>query len=146
MLLTDLFTTPENSQRIVRPDGARHTFEAETAFSRLLRHECRIVIGTVMNVLIFSELRTSAVRGEDVAELLRQRNQGQPGWMSRLTLDRWRRVFGGVVRESTTLPLRQWQAGNRSSRLLLGALVRSAFNLLAGLAAWRELRRGRLKW
>jgi hypothetical protein len=51
-----------------------------------------------------------------------------------------------VVREHAGLPLRQWRDGRKTLRLLIGAGVRSAFNLLAAARALSELRKGRLHW
>jgi glycosyltransferase involved in cell wall biosynthesis len=146
MLLTDNFSKPEDVARLVRADDAWHTFEAETAFARLLRHECRILIGTVMNVLVFADLEDVARRGDSVADELLRRAEIDPAWASHLTLARWREVFGHVVREHAGLPLRQWRDGRKTLRLLIGAGVRSAFNLLAAARALSELRKGRLHW
>lgn len=146
MLLTDNFRTSENLARIVKAEGACHLFEAETAFGCLLRHERRIMIGTVMNWLVFRDLQAAAARSEDVCALLRRRNGEQPDWVARLTLANWRQVASAVAREYAGLPLRQWAQSGRRLRLLPGALLRAGFNMLASVSACGELRRGRLRW
>ncbi len=146
MLLTDNLRRPEDLGRIVRADGAWHVFEAESKAAVLLRHERRILIGTLMNILLFHELQAAAGRGEDIAETIRRRNAETPDWVARNTAARWREIWGATVREYVGVPLRQWRQGGSAPRLLPGALARAAFNAAAALSAWRELRGGRFAW
>ncbi len=146
MLLTDNFRSPEDVSRIVRADGAWHVFEAETAFGTLLRHERRIVIGTLVNILLFKEFNAAAKAGHDVAAMIRARNAAAPDWVAREVGTRWRDAWGPGIREYVSLPLRQWRQGGGKPRLLPGAWARAAFNAMAAASAWRELRRGRFAW
>lgn len=146
MLLTDNFRRPEDLSLILRPSGAFHVFEAETALKTLLRHERRILIGTLVNMLLFADLKALALRGQNAAEVIRAKNESTPAWLAREVGSRWRQVWGSGIREYVSLPLRQWRQGGRTARLLPGALARAGFNALAALSAWRDLRLGRFKW
>lgn len=146
MLLTDNLRIPEDLSRIVRAEGAWHVFEAEAKISTLLRHERRILIGTVMNILLFGELQKAAAHGEDIAEGIRVRNARSSDWVSREIGGRWRDIWGATVRETVGLPLKQWRQAGRPFRLLPGVLARAAFNALAAVSAGRELRRRRFEW
>ena len=146
MLLTDNLRIPEDLSRIVRAEGAWHVFEAEAKISTLLRHERRILIGTVMNILLFGELQKAAAHGENIAEGIRVRNAQSPDWVAREIGGRWRDIWGATVRETVGLPLKQWRQAGRPFRLLPGALARAAFNALAAFSAGRELRRHHFEW
>ena len=146
MLLTDNFRIPEDLSRIVRAEGAWHVFEAESKASTLLRHERRILIGTVINIILFRDLQQAAANGEDIAERIRARNAQSPDWVAREVGVRWREIWGATVWETVGLPLRQWKQAGRPFRLFSGVLARVVFNAIAAFSAWRELRRRRFEW
>ncbi len=151
LITTDRFTTPENSARIVRADGAAHTFEAERRILQIFRHEKRLATGTAQNILLFRFLREQITNGvaKDACELIREFNKTDPDWLGKLTQDGvktqgWRmlplELLGLPFKQLQELPLGQ------RSRHFLTCVLRSIFNGLALAGTYLDLRRGRLRW
>lgn len=150
MLCTDGFTRPDQPARLVRAEGAAHTFEAVTDLRALFRHEIRLLVGSAMNFILFEHL-ADRVResGRDGGALVGEWNRADPEWFPRL-VDRalsargwWLAPAGFIL-----LPLRQLRSlgGAKALRRLPAALFRVAFNLAAALAANRQLHRRAFRW
>lgn len=151
LLLTDGFTRPENYARIVRVDDAVHTFEAERCFLSIFRHEIRLTLGTAQNILLFKFLRNRLAgdRSEDLGGLIRRLNGEAPDWVSLLTQSGVKsRGWRMLPLEALWLPFKQLQSVCAASRhrYLFICLLRSAFNGMALIGAYFELKRGRLRW
>jgi glycosyltransferase involved in cell wall biosynthesis len=87
MILTDRFTGPEDFDRIVFTPGASHVYEAYTGIRALLRHEKRIMIGTIVNQFIFDYFWATCSRQLDAGTLVRRQNDRDPQWILTLIQD-----------------------------------------------------------
>lgn len=84
MILTDRFTGPEVFDRIAYTPGASHIYEAYTSVRSLLKHEKRIVVGTIVNQFIFDYFWRTCSPELDAGELVRQNNEKDPNWVEKL--------------------------------------------------------------
>jgi glycosyltransferase involved in cell wall biosynthesis len=84
MILTDRFTVPEDFDRIVFTPGASHVYEAYIGIRALLRHEKRIMVGTIVNQFIFDYLWATCNRKLDAGTLIRRQNERDPEWLRQL--------------------------------------------------------------
>jgi glycosyltransferase involved in cell wall biosynthesis len=87
MILTDRFTGAEDFDRIVFTPGASHIFEAQTGIRGLLRHEQRIVMGTIVNQFLFDYFWATCCRTLDAGTLIRRQNDRDPRWIDKLIQD-----------------------------------------------------------
>lgn len=151
MVLTLGFSSPENVARIVRAEGAMHTFEAERALGAIFRHEKRLTLGTAQNILLFGYLRGRLASGgaSSAGELIRELNGKSPEWVAELTRGEAKtRGWRMLPLEMVWLPFKQLgkvRAGGRY-RLALVGLLRAAFNAVVLFAAYRDLQKGRFQW
>jgi glycosyltransferase involved in cell wall biosynthesis len=84
MILTDRFTGPENFDRIVYTPNATHVYEAYTGLYSLLRHEKRIVIGTIVNQFLFDYFWANCRPDMDAGTIVREFNRQDPHWVAKL--------------------------------------------------------------
>jgi glycosyltransferase involved in cell wall biosynthesis len=84
MILTDRFTGPENFERIAYTPGASHVYEAYTTVRSILRHEKRIVMGTIVNQFIFDYFWRTCSPDIDAGKLVQQNNATDPQWIAKL--------------------------------------------------------------
>jgi glycosyltransferase involved in cell wall biosynthesis len=84
MILTDRFTGPENFDRITYTPGASHVYEAYTSVRSVLRHEKRIVMGTIVNQFIFDYLWRTCTQQLDAGKVVQQNNDQDPKWVAKL--------------------------------------------------------------
>lgn len=148
MLLTQGFTQPEDTSRLVRAEGVYHLYEAEMRLSALFRHEKRIVIGTLSNILLFEKARALAARGISASAWMRTRTHEHPDWFRELIRQRlgsWGSTRIGIMVPVPLMQLRQCR-GVDFWRALPGALARTALNLMVAVGAAIDLRLGRLRW
>lgn len=150
MLLTDNFSQPENVRRIVRVSDVHHRFEAETGFWSLFRHERRIFNGTAVNVILFGALHAMAENQVEIGPWIKEQNEGHPDWLREMVADSLQRAgrHGGMAWEMVGLPWMQWRKmrGKQALRCLPGALIRTLFNLLVGVASAYDVRKGAMSW
>ncbi len=151
LILTDGLKEPENVGKIVRANGAAHTFEAESNLLALFRHEMRLMKGTTQNIILFGYLRrklaTSGVG--DVGDLIRALNLADPHWVDAMTQAAVNaRGWRVLPLQTVLLPLRQLTRLPRGSfqRYGIVCLLRSVFNGIALIGTYFDLRRGRLCW
>jgi glycosyltransferase involved in cell wall biosynthesis len=149
MLVTDGFTAPENPQRLVRAPGIWHHYEAETSLRAYVKHEKRILIGTLCNILLFEKAREWVAEGRAVGTALRAELEANPEWFRQLIRTRLgpgakNRGFSAYL----WVPLRQLQRLHGMQRLkaLPVALLRTLLNLRVAAAALADLRRDRIRW
>lgn len=151
LLLTDGFKAPENMGKIVRANGAAHTFEAEKNLLALFRHEMRLIKGTTQNIIIFGFLRQKLASSgaADAGEVIRALNLADPFWVDAMTQAAVNaRGWRVLPLETVLLPFKQLTRLPRGAlhRYGLVCLVRSLFNGLALIGTYFDLRRGRLCW
>ena len=79
---TDGLTRPPVDETILRVDQARHYYKPEYGFRAYLRHEARIVAGSVINSWLFDSL-PRASEGGHVGAVVRDLNQDDPEWVQK---------------------------------------------------------------
>lgn len=85
MLVTDLFTQPDNTKRILVVDDVWHYFTPDPSLKSLFRHEERLLIGTFINSVIYGFLWAEvAAMGMDAGVLIDQKNNTQRDWLQQL--------------------------------------------------------------
>jgi glycosyltransferase involved in cell wall biosynthesis len=132
MILTDRFTGPEQFERIVYTPDATHIYEAYTGVLSLLRHEKRIVIGTIVNQLIFDYLWATCSANLDAGTVVQQNNEQDPKWVLQLVARARRQRRWWLLHPSHTF--RRLRNLRRYSGLNL--LKRLPIELAATLADW----------
>lgn len=113
MLLTDGFTADENFARIAAV-SSHHVFESEATIRGTLHHQVRQTLGTVLNISLFSFIRSNP--DLDVAADFDRRNHDDPTWLVQLAAEWWpSKVPDGARRRLLTrrfrhgdVQLRQW--------------------------------------
>ncbi|WP_017327479.1 glycosyltransferase family 2 protein [Synechococcus sp. PCC 7336] len=146
MVLTDRFTGPEVEHRVQRVEGAAHLFEAYVGWRSLLRHERRLIVGDVINSLLFRYLWAKCSPRQDAGELIRRNNHRDPDWLARWLREVAVRKGGWIV--PPRLLFRRFR--KLKSHSLLGAIVRLPIALSAFVAdlalfvrANRQIQQGR---
>jgi len=149
MLCTKAFTEPDRPDRLVRAEGIVHFYEAETGLKGWLKHEKRILLGTLCNVLLFEKAEALVADGQEVGPWMRSATGEDPDWFrsliqSRLGPKAKNRRLGILL----PVPWRQMKhlsfAGKCKS--LPAACVRTALNLLVVMGAAKDLKHNRLAW
>ncbi|MBD2167390.1 glycosyltransferase [Calothrix membranacea FACHB-236] len=84
MVVTNLLTSPEVPERVVRAQSASHIFEAYTDIRRLLRHEQWLILANTINTLIYEDLQASCNQQQDAGAIIKSRNEQDPLWVSKL--------------------------------------------------------------
>ena len=79
MILTDGFTTDRRIGTIVRVTDAMHFYDTHDDVSGFLRHERRIIAGSVINSLLFRLLWDQGKRGH-VGQYIKEQNQRDSQW------------------------------------------------------------------
>jgi glycosyltransferase involved in cell wall biosynthesis len=148
MVITDNFRSEPDPTRVVRAADASHYYEGLTRLRDIVRHEVRLVVGTVLNaylcwdVLLFMTPRD----GPGAGDLIRRLNAQDPTWYHRMMANQieirgrwairlrymWHRLPGWWA-----LPLPQ-----RVTRLP-ATLALTAFDTIAVWQANRKLVSGR---
>jgi glycosyltransferase involved in cell wall biosynthesis len=132
MILTDRFTGPERFERIAFTPGASHVYEAYTGVKALLRHEQRIVIGTIVNQFIFDYLWRMCSQQMDAGTLIRQNNANNPQWVAHLIEEsKQARGWWLLHRDHT---FRRWENLKRYSGFKV--LQRLPVEIAASIADW----------
>lgn len=80
MLGTDGFTLPEGRQAVAYVEGARHFYEPVTGPASFIRHEARIIVGSVINAWLFTDLWRAGRHGH-AGDYVRRRNADDPRWV-----------------------------------------------------------------
>lgn len=85
MIVTDLLTKDTFIQgRIIMAENTSHIFEAYTTISSLIRHEKRLVWGSIINSFIFNYLQKKSQAGENIGLLIKTNNEKNPLWLRQL--------------------------------------------------------------
>ncbi len=82
MIFTNGFTVQERPGSIVRVRDAVHYYETHVGVLGFLRHERRIIVGSVVNSLLFG-LLWKAGRDGHVGRFIEQENVRDPLWLDR---------------------------------------------------------------
>jgi glycosyltransferase involved in cell wall biosynthesis len=130
---TENFTQPEGSRRRIQlVPSATHVFAAYTNLAALFHHEKRIVMGSVINALLFDYLWKNCRPGQPAGHLIRQRNQRDPNWLHYLLQDKLAEKGWWVI--PSAFSLRRLQ-GLRSYSLAK-KILRLSLVLVASFADW----------
>jgi glycosyltransferase involved in cell wall biosynthesis len=130
---TEGFTQLTDSPcRIQWVPSATHIFAAYTNLSTLLQHEKRIIMGGVINALLFDYLWNNCRPDQSVGFLICQRNQQDPNWLHHLLQEKLSQQGWWVI--PSDFSLRRLQ-GLRSYSLAK-KILRFSLVLLASFADW----------
>lgn len=91
MVLTDLLTAEEQFDRIGADPAIYHVYESIRTLRELIHHQVRIIIGSAINLALFSIMRREAPDFADASRLL-QTAAADEGWLRRALraeLPRW---------------------------------------------------------
>jgi len=83
MIVTNMFTGPERTDRVYQLQGAHHFFEAERGILPTLRHETRLMLGSTLNSFLFADLHAHANQVGGAGEWIRQRLIEDPHWYAK---------------------------------------------------------------
>ena len=130
MVLTNCFTEPEVEHRVQRVEDAAHIFEAYVGWRSLLRHERRLIVGNVINSLLFRHFWAECSPQQDAGELIRRNNARDPSWVAHLLTEIAARKGAWIV--PSRLMFRRFHKLQNHS--LVGAIVRLPITFSAFLA------------
>jgi glycosyltransferase involved in cell wall biosynthesis len=130
---TEGFTQPEGSHRRIQlVPSATHVFAAYTNISELLNHEKRILMGGVINALLFDYLWKNCRPEQPAGALIYQRNQQDPNWLNRLLQEKLSQQGWWVIPSAFSLRrLQGLKSYSWAKKILRFSLV-----LLASFADW----------
>ena len=80
MIRTDGFSAEDKDGLVVREDAAVHYFSTHSAISDFLRHEKRLIVGSVINAWLFALLWEKGKRGH-VGEFIARENLRDERWL-----------------------------------------------------------------
>ena len=80
MLVTEGFTRPSDDRAIAYVPDAQHYYEPLSGMAAFVRHEARIIVGSVINAWLFTLLWEEGRRGH-VGAFVRRRNAEDPHWV-----------------------------------------------------------------
>jgi len=149
MLTTDAFRSEEIHGRLVRAPGVAHTYEGETSLGAWIRHEKRILLGTLCNLILFEQSRQWREEGKEPGDELRREMEADADWFrKRIATDLGR---GGRHRRLGILLSVPWRQlrhrkGMAKVKALPAVLIRTGLTLLVMIGASRDLRQHRLDW
>jgi glycosyltransferase involved in cell wall biosynthesis len=83
MIYTDGFTVKQRPGAIRRLEDVVHYYDTYEGLAGFLRHERRIVVGSVINSWIFSLLWEEGARGH-VGRFIQRKNSSDPTWLDEL--------------------------------------------------------------
>lgn len=147
LVCTDFLTKPTNPRRIVRAQNAAHIFEAYLSVADVLRNQKRQMIGQTFLHVLHSYLGTlSLAQRQSLAEILRQQDEIDAGWLVRLVQEHLQRtgffgeIFPGVFgfRFQRLARLRGVERWTHAPAAMIGFGV----TIMACIAARHGLQRG----
>lgn len=96
MMVTDLLSAPEDLTRIDGDPEIYHIYESIRGIPELIRHQTRIVIGSVVNEVLFARIDRDAATQAEAHELLMSAS-ADPQWLGRVLKESLpRRPYGYV--------------------------------------------------
>ena len=84
MVITNRFSEPQDTTRIIRSEDASHVFEAHIGTKKLFQHEEWLVAASTINAYIYDLLWECGKNGEDVGDVIRDRNESDSKWLEKL--------------------------------------------------------------
>jgi glycosyltransferase involved in cell wall biosynthesis len=116
MISTDCFRSSPDPTRIVRAENASHYFKGLTGIGEIIRHEVRLVIGTLLNCFLCWDtlLFLTPPNSRGAGPLIRALNEEKPDWYRRMMANqiaargRWIIPAGMVFRRFSALRGRSW--------------------------------------
>jgi len=127
MVVTNNFRHEDEQSKIIAVNDVCHYFEALLSPTKLYRHEKRLVIGSAINMMVYSYLwEVVAETGKDAGCLIKEMNENDPKWLTAL-IDSYK-LSGGfwiVKRKMFFNRITQLINGNQpySKKILLFPLV-----------------------
>jgi len=86
MIVTDGFTMPRRPGRIVRVNSAVHYYDSHETLRAFLRHERRIIVGSVINAWLFQLLWEKGAAGH-VGSFIARENARDSNWIDAYVRD-----------------------------------------------------------
>ena len=152
MVCTDLLTHEVWPSRLQLAPAAEHTFEAYTSLPAILRNQKRQIIGqTVVHVLLDKHLnRLPREQRTRLAEILRERDERDPGWVKRLISEHLqeKRAFWRLYPDLLPQHFRRLArlSGPRKAACLPAALAGVCLSFVCSFLAFRSLKTGSIHY
>lgn len=96
MMLTDLLSAPEDLERIDGDPEVYHIYESIRGIPELIRHQTRIVIGSVVNEVLYTKISQSTSTQEEAHTLLMSAST-DANWLGRVLKESLPRFPYGYV-------------------------------------------------
>lgn len=136
MLVTDGFTQQPDESAITYLADASHYYDAVTDVAGFIRHEARIIVGSVINAWLFTVLWEAGQKGH-VGAFIRGRNAENPRWVETICAEakagRGHWLVPAAFISWRLAPLRRQTLG----RMVVRAPLALAATLAALPAVWR---------
>lgn len=147
LIVTDLCRTKERYERVVGAPDATVVFEAYTTVRKMYRVLRRQAVTRGTNAILWDYLWKNTGPDLDAGELIRRRNESEPGWYHALIADRVRRARWWVMPEGVLL--RRWGYLRRLPmarrfRVMPWAALGVVVDCIVSVDANRLIRRGRI--
>ncbi|MCV3273777.1 glycosyltransferase family 2 protein [Roseobacter sinensis] len=142
LVLTDLFSAPEDFTRIDGDPAVFHVYTSIRGIGELLHHQTRLVIGSAINAALYGFFNREGLRGAALHDYLMTEAQ-QEDWLNhRVTTELPRRPFGYVPFSFATNRVTTFlRRDKRTAKGFVMTAIGSGMDLLvyirASLRMWR---------
>lgn len=142
MVVTDLFSMPEDLTRIDGDPAVYHVYESIRGLGELLHHQTRLVVGSAINAALYARFRRAGLSGDALRAVLMESAQ-DAGWLPRVLAEELpKRPFGFVPFKFAINRISAYRKfGARSLRSLvilgIGVTMDMLVYLRASLRMWR---------
>ncbi len=142
------FRAPPDDTRLDRCPTARHVFTQVHGLAAFLKHERRLLMGTLQNRALWKVVEQRPA-GIDPSEYVFLRNRSTPDWARQTLIDsRKSGSLWSLIKDKASPPLEQlrYQKPLRRVALLPIALARAALAVPVCISTERAIRSGRISW
>jgi len=146
LLLTDGFTRPENTQRIILDSTAAHSFSSVASLQELFKHEKWIVSSAIISMLLFERFWKECTADRSAMTLMKYWQEQDAEWLPRYVRrqvqERGWRLLPRAWWTRRWSRLRLLPLRDRLRRLPVAAIA-ATMDILVFLAAIRDVQVGR---
>ena len=148
MLITDLFKSQDNTDRIVREPAASQIYEAVTSPAGVIKHTRRLLVGARINACLYDKL-WALPKDKHPGEYIRESIERDPQWLRTVVKERiankgwWVMQPGLLTKRLRNLRYKSWP--KRLLHLPI-ALLLFPFDAAVLISANNAVRRGEFRW